>query len=76
MKIHGRDVYAVFNKRSSAFALYDGKDGQSFLPYQAYPKFHPRDLDKKFIMSLRKWVIDFQIDEDPNGTPIFNHIII
>lgn len=63
MKTHEGEVYAVFNKKSSTYALYDGKGGECFLPYQTHPKFVWRDLDKKFITALRKWVVDFQMDK-------------
>ncbi|XP_062118032.1 protection of telomeres protein 1b-like isoform X2 [Humulus lupulus] len=63
MKTHGGEVYAVFNKKSSTFAVYDGKGGE-YVPYQTHLKFIQRDLDKKFIAGLRNWFIDFQIDED------------
>jgi hypothetical protein len=43
--------------------LYEGKDGKDFLPFQVSSKFCPRDLDKKFIEGLRKWLVDFQLDE-------------
>lgn len=56
-------VCGVYNKKFSSFALYYGKDGKDFQPYQVSPKFQPRDLDKKFITDLRKWLVDFQIDE-------------
>lgn len=62
MKTHHGDLFAVFNKKTSSFALYDGKDGDNFLPYQVSPKFRPRDLDKKFITGLREWLVNFQID--------------
>ncbi|XP_024023503.1 protection of telomeres protein 1b isoform X2 [Morus notabilis] len=74
MKTHGGEVYAVFNKRSSAFALYEGRDGEGFLPYQKYPKFQPGDLDKKFIMSLRKWVVDFQTVEDSKNFSLLREL--
>jgi len=63
MKTHCGEVNAVFNKRFSSFALYEGKDGKDFLPFQVSSKFCPRDLDKKFIEGLRKWLVDFQLDE-------------
>jgi hypothetical protein len=63
MKAHCGEVNVVFNKRFSSFALYEGKDGKDFLPYQVSSKFRPRDLDKKFIDGLRKWLVDFQLDE-------------
>ncbi|KGN64177.1 protection of telomeres protein 1a isoform X1 [Cucumis sativus] len=63
MKTHKGEIYAVFNKKFSSFALYEGKDGSGFLPYDASPKFRPRDLDEKFIQSLRDWLVDFELDE-------------
>uniref|UniRef100_A0A9I9CDZ0 Telomeric single stranded DNA binding POT1/Cdc13 domain-containing protein n=1 Tax=Cucumis melo TaxID=3656 RepID=A0A9I9CDZ0_CUCME len=56
MKTHQGEIYAVFNKKFSSFALYEGKDGSGFLPYDVSPKFRSRDLDKKFIQSLRDWL--------------------
>ncbi|PON44707.1 Protection of telomeres protein [Parasponia andersonii] len=67
MKTHGGEVYAIFNKKFSTYALYNGKGSESFLPYQNHPKFIRRDLDKKFITGLRKWFVDFRIDEDSNN---------
>lgn len=63
MKTHQGEIYAVFNKKFSSFALYEGKDGSGFLPYDVSPKFRCRDLDKKFILSLRDWLVGFEIDE-------------
>lgn len=63
MKTHCGEVNAVFNKRFSSFALYEGNGGEDCLPYQVSSKFHPRDLDKTFIKGLRKWLVDFQLDE-------------
>ncbi|XP_023001782.1 protection of telomeres protein 1b-like isoform X1 [Cucurbita maxima] len=63
MKIHQGEIYAVFNKKFSSFALYEGKDGSGFLPYDVSPKFRPRDLDKMFILSLRDWLVGFELDE-------------
>ncbi|XP_050256593.1 protection of telomeres protein 1b-like isoform X2 [Quercus robur] len=37
--------------------------GEDCLPYQVSSKFRPRDLDKTFIKGLRKWLVDFQLDE-------------
>ncbi|XP_038894977.1 protection of telomeres protein 1b isoform X1 [Benincasa hispida] len=63
MKTHQGEIYAVFNKKFSSFALYEGKDGLDFLPYDVSPKFRCRDLDKKFISSLRDWLVGFELDE-------------
>ncbi|KAM4114457.1 hypothetical protein ACJW30_04G069300 [Castanea mollissima] len=63
MKTHCGEVNAVFNKRFSSFALYEGNDVEDCFPYQVSSKFRPRDLDKTFIKGLRKWLVDFQLDE-------------
>ncbi|XP_071903411.1 protection of telomeres protein 1b-like [Coffea arabica] len=63
MKMHGSEVYAVFNKKFSSFALFEGKHGRSFVPYQFSATYHAREQDKKFILELRKWLI-----EHPNET--------
>ncbi|XVE58868.1 hypothetical protein DITRI_Ditri04bG0203400 [Diplodiscus trichospermus] len=65
MKIHEGDVYAIFNKKFSSFALYEGKDGESFQPYQVSLRFQAREQDEKIITSLRKWVANFKIIEVP-----------
>uniref|UniRef100_A0A6N2KJQ7 Telomeric single stranded DNA binding POT1/Cdc13 domain-containing protein n=1 Tax=Salix viminalis TaxID=40686 RepID=A0A6N2KJQ7_SALVM len=62
MKTHNDGVYALFNKKFSSFALYEGKNGEDFLPYQC-SLFRPRDHDSKFIEGLRKWLVDFHVDE-------------
>ncbi|KAG2667643.1 hypothetical protein I3760_15G126100 [Carya illinoinensis] len=63
MKTHGWEVNAVFNKKFSSFALYGGKESENLRPYQVSSKFRPRELDKKFIEGLRKWFVNFQLDE-------------
>ncbi|XP_022137389.1 protection of telomeres protein 1a-like isoform X2 [Momordica charantia] len=63
MKTHQGEIYVVFNKKFSSFALYEGQYGTSFQPYDVSPKFQPRDLDKKFILSLRDWLVGFELDE-------------
>ncbi|KAG6584317.1 Protection of telomeres protein 1b, partial [Cucurbita argyrosperma subsp. sororia] len=76
MKIHQGEIYAVFNKKFSSFALYEGKDGSGFLPYDVSPKFRPRDLDKMFILSLRDWLVGFELDEAQNfvGSTSFSFV--
>ncbi|GAA0145442.1 DNA metabolism protein [Lithospermum erythrorhizon] len=58
MKTNGPEVYALFNKKFSSFALFEGKTGASFVPYQLSTKFTAREQDKKFITGLRKWMTD------------------
>ena len=63
MKTHGQDVNAVFNKKFSSFAIFEGKYGEDFSPYQVSSNFRPRDQDKKFVKDLRKWLADSEIDK-------------
>ncbi|KAG8651625.1 hypothetical protein MANES_06G005900v8 [Manihot esculenta] len=67
MKTHHGEVNAVFNKAFSSFALYEGKNGGDFVPYQCSTRYHHRDRDSKFVLGLRKWLADFQVDEGPNS---------
>ncbi|KAL6962992.1 hypothetical protein U1Q18_037957 [Sarracenia purpurea var. burkii] len=66
MRTRGREVYALFSKQFSSFALFEGKYGTNFTPYQASQNFRPRDQDTKFIMGLRKWSVDHQLDRGTN----------
>ncbi|KAG5536081.1 hypothetical protein RHGRI_023760 [Rhododendron griersonianum] len=66
MKTHGRELYALFNKKFSSFALFEGNYSANFAPYQLSPNFRPRDQDKKFIVVLRKWSIDYLDRVDAN----------
>nr|CAN69473.1 hypothetical protein VITISV_014374 [Vitis vinifera] len=63
MKTHGQDVNAVFNKKFSSFAIFEGKYGEDFSPYQVSSNFRSRDQDKKFVKDLRKWLADSEIDK-------------
>ncbi|XP_043696363.1 protection of telomeres protein 1b isoform X2 [Telopea speciosissima] len=62
IKAHHGEVYALFNKKFSSFALFEGKSGKNFIPHQVSPKYHSRDDDKKFIAGLRTWLLNFQHD--------------
>lgn len=63
MKAHNKQTYALFNKKFSSFALYDGKGGEDFLPYQVSSRFFVRDQDKRIIAAVRKWLLNFQFKE-------------
>ncbi|EOY21313.1 hypothetical protein QUC31_007276 [Theobroma cacao] len=65
MKTHEGDVYAIFNKRFSSFALYEGKNGEGFHPYQVSLRFHAREQDEKLIADLRKWLADSKVIDVP-----------
>lgn len=60
IKPNRNDVYALYNKKSSSFALFKGIDGEDFVPYQVSSKFLSRELDK-FVENLRKWLVNFQL---------------
>lgn len=68
MKTHGPDAYALFNKKFSSFALYEGKNSTSFTPYQCSAKFNAREQDNKFILGLRQWLAGEQIDAGASVT--------
>ncbi|KAF8034285.1 hypothetical protein BT93_C0549 [Corymbia citriodora subsp. variegata] len=74
MKTHEREVYAFFNKKFSSFALYEGLSGGDFVPYQVSARFRTRELDKKFIADLRKWLTGFQLNTDPNDFQFLREI--
>jgi len=65
VKQHNEEVNAVFNKKFSSFALYDGKDGDAIDPYQVSSKFNPQRKDKMLVEKLRKWWANFQLHEGP-----------
>ncbi|KAK8604658.1 hypothetical protein V6N13_099590 [Hibiscus sabdariffa] len=66
MEIHEGEVYAVFNKKYSSFALYDGKDGENFHPYKVSLRFHAREHDEKIIAGLREWLASSEVIDEPN----------
>ncbi|KAI4329990.1 hypothetical protein MLD38_028307 [Melastoma candidum] len=56
-------VYALFNKKFSSFALYDGNT-TDYTPYQVSARFHKRESDKRSIMDLQKWFAKFEVVPD------------
>ncbi|KAL8153145.1 hypothetical protein V2J09_010905 [Rumex salicifolius] len=62
IRAYNKELVAIFSKRYSAFALYEGKYGQSFTPYQAYSNFHAREQGKIFVAELRKWMDSVQLN--------------
>ncbi|KAK4843424.1 hypothetical protein QYF36_007901 [Acer negundo] len=78
IKTHNGEAYALFNKKFSSFALYEGKNGEDLLPYQVSLRFRPREQDKKFVGGLRKWLSNFQLGEvclvDSRNIPLLREI--
>ncbi|GAB2282818.1 hypothetical protein Dimus_017354 [Dionaea muscipula] len=62
MKVHSKEIYALFNKKFSSFALYEGKYVSSFKPYQVSSKFRLKELDTRLVADIRKWLDVFQLD--------------
>ncbi|KAL2940752.1 Protection of telomeres protein 1b [Bienertia sinuspersici] len=62
MKCHNQEAYALYDKRFSTFALYEGNYSEICSPYQFSSKFQPRNQDMAFVVSLRKWADSFQLD--------------
>ncbi|KAJ4848372.1 hypothetical protein Tsubulata_020439 [Turnera subulata] len=67
MKAHNDGIYAHTHKKFSTFALYQGKGGVDFVPYQTSPTFRLRDQASTFVTDLRKWLVAFQVDEGSNN---------
>nr|ACJ49160.1 protection of telomeres 1 protein [Helianthus argophyllus] len=66
MKSHRSGVNVLFDKKFSSFAIYEGREGSKFSPYQVSSKFHGRDQDKKFIAGLRKWTVSHRPETASN----------
>lgn len=64
IQTRGSDVYALFNKGFSTFALFEGRGSsiKEFVPYQISPRYKPRDQDKKNIMQLREWFLSVKTE--------------
>ncbi|KAI5330546.1 PREDICTED: protection of [Prunus dulcis] len=74
MKIHDDKINAVFYKKYSSFAIYEGRDGRNLVPYQTYETFREKDLDKNFVIDLRRWLQNFQFDEGANYFSLIREI--
>ncbi|XP_010491189.1 PREDICTED: protection of telomeres protein 1b-like isoform X2 [Camelina sativa] len=60
-----RKITALCNETSSSstFALFHGKHGVDFVPYQSLPKFLIREQDKSFLSNLREWLITYKFED-------------
>lgn len=76
IKNHRSGVNALFDKKFSSFALYDGKGSSNLVPYQVSSKFHPGKQDEKFIERLRKWTVSHQPERAPSCSLSLNEIKI
>lgn len=66
MKIHNGDVYFLFNKRFSSFALFDGKMGMGLDPYQTSTNYHATDYDNALLVKLRTLSLELSEDAGTN----------
>ncbi|CAN8298382.1 unnamed protein product [Cochlearia groenlandica] len=59
-----RKITAICNEASlSSFGIFDVKHGDGFVPYQSSPKFHMREDDKRFVSSLREWMLTYKFED-------------
>ncbi|KAL1196945.1 Protection of telomeres protein 1b [Cardamine amara subsp. amara] len=58
-----RKITALCNEMSSSFALFNGKHGEDFIPYQSPPKFQMREQDKNLLSNLRGWMITYKFED-------------
>ncbi|XP_042513066.1 protection of telomeres protein 1b-like isoform X2 [Macadamia integrifolia] len=61
MTVYDREVSAVFNKKYSSFALFEGKSGD-ITPYQASSTFCLRNPNDLFLTRMRMWLLNYQPD--------------
>nr|ACJ49156.1 protection of telomeres 1b protein [Arabidopsis lyrata] len=59
-----RKITALCNETSSStFALFNGKHGVDFIPYQSSPKFMIREQDHNLLSNLREWMITYKFQD-------------
>ena len=58
-------------KKCSLFSLYTDKDGDDLSPYQVCFNFQSAHRDK---MSIRRWLVNFQLHEDSSKFPMFREM--
>ncbi|XP_024025795.1 protection of telomeres protein 1b isoform X2 [Morus notabilis] len=68
IKKHGNDVYAVYNKKYSSFALFDPKANANncTTPYQASPGFDIHSIDTTHIQSIFDFSLHYQLVVEKN----------
>ncbi|CAN6461274.1 unnamed protein product [Victoria cruziana] len=66
MKIHKQEVLGHYNKKFSSFALFEGRSGKAFSPYQASSRFQVTKHDKVCIEKLRTWLATHNYDSGVN----------
>lgn len=53
MKVYNGDVYFLFNKRFSSFALFHGKSDMGLYPYQTSANYRATDHASELLMQIR-----------------------
>ncbi|XP_058092744.1 protection of telomeres protein 1a-like isoform X3 [Magnolia sinica] len=66
MKDHKGNAQALFNKKCSSFALFEGKSCMGFIPYQIYSNFHITDQDEVLVTQIRTWLAHYKFDAGMN----------
>lgn len=62
MKIRNGEVYCLFGKKLSSFALFNGKASMELNPYQTSPKYHVADHVNEILLQLRTLSLKYQSD--------------
>jgi len=62
VKIYTGDVYIVFKKRVSSFALFDGKTNMAPNPYQTSANYGVANCETELLVQLQKLPLEHQSD--------------
>lgn len=62
VKIFNGDVYFLFNKKLSTFALFHGNSDMGLNPYQTSVNYHATDRSRELLVQLR--TLSFEKSDD------------
>ncbi|CAI9113683.1 OLC1v1014332C1 [Oldenlandia corymbosa var. corymbosa] len=74
IKTHGSEVYGVYHKKFSSFALFEGKHGSSLKPYQFSSTYRAREEDEIILMELQKWLLAHPSETGSRGSQSLKEI--
>lgn len=55
--MHLGELFVSVDKKSSSFALFEGKSSTELRPYQTYMKYHGSKYDNEILTNLRIWFV-------------------
>ncbi|CAM0904258.1 unnamed protein product [Alopecurus aequalis] len=56
IKMHLGEFFVNFDKKSSSFALFEGKSSTELRPYQTCMKYHGSKYDNEILTNMRMWL--------------------